>query len=1451
MDNKKKIAIVGAAFLMYSLSKKKDKIAIDNIVDSLEKHPTKIFTKRNTSQIDRIILHHYAGMGTPQAVAHYHVKPEIWVNKTPLEIDPNTGGYKQKNIGGRNWPGIAYHYVINQDGSINQTNYHDTISYHVSGENYRSIGVAMEGDFTSIPPTAAQIISLNLLIPHIRTQFSQPLEVYQHSDFANKPYDANMDLTPYKLASISAIYKEGNPNLTMCQDGTYTDSYAGGTCSHHGGFYNELDSISDSELEAYFYKEYLIGDYMRANKINISDFKRYGDRNLIREKLHWIQKDATPLDSAAQSLSWQIGVTVTPQDLIDIVMDYPSPKAYIDDMKYQLLEMQKRQQGMFGINAIQKDNKCPEFTQCSDGTYSTKKGRGTCSGHGGVLIYGKEKKKPTAKAAQKQPKAQPKQPFKKQPAKQNDFKNLERRTKIKYKGSWGGGPYFGFILEKLRQLQPGKVTYKVKQSNTWEGGKMGLKEPILVASYDIISIEKEGPVRLSYKPLEKIKVTKANSTERPAVEKKEKDKPFPKVAKEKTNFSITLDKAIKLANIINAKIEEGQKNNKNWHLHKHNYTFHVPSTRKSKYIKIDSGGSGKYMVDVSDGRIYGIKGYGSVNKGHRYGLIDDYMNGTKNFKSFEPEFSYYNPLQNTTKQLVKETDGSTFLNYTPKETLILSKKGYIEKDGLKYIQAKDLKEGMEIEVLSKEYKRPTKMIISKDGLLGIDDKRLVYLNYPNPVSYPPKYYKYFLEQIKIYPYDMDKPAVEIKQPAVKKFIIEHPEYIKEVEKKLQSAYIKDFKFEVLVNGDYTLLIPNAEFSSLTNTILRNPPLDKLIEFKTIGQKNINNTFYTVLWIIPKEQKDKPAVEIKQPAVKKKKFKIPAYNVTPTRETEERSLKWLQNHKYMSISTKGKIAIEDLYLMYQNIDSTMNKYFEYSKLPGSYRVRMRTIISIPSIYFEYTTNVVDKDKNVNYRHMGNAFVASISLTRLSSDILTSYFNLKLDSGSKIYPTGSRTGVKIRSFSQITSEKDPAVFFNKTIKKLIKHSEKYYDTYLENFKTPAQVEEMKAQEEKAIKETRLKYEQQKKEKEEKEQQLRDSVVYPQKLFGFNWDYNNLRHVWNGTTMTPEKRAKSFMHRTENELKDYYINLYLHTKNEPEKIEVLNTQFAIFSDRLKKIYQKLLNNLSSQMSSAIVGPAKFPVARQEKLRVREGDIYNELETFVNKALPKIRSKIQNPGLYTGEMTSRDLREINILKNIDNLYNKQVYYRGTERGYSFTNPKATLQDSLTRQAFNANLTFIEKAMETLKEKEKEIKEKGLKPIYTTKSKVWKLLELAQRKSKELGQTEEREGIVEIVSYPNIDTKIVNNFDADRTQIIFPGKPNNEIRKELKSNGFRWSPRHGAWQRKLSAESEKRARYIMSGIESINGINSNNFNIKQTAWSNKFIASSTLGLLFYMANKK
>lgn len=40
-----------------------------------------------------------------------------------------------------------------------------------------------------------------------------------------------------------------------------------------------------------------------------------------------------------------------------------------------------------------------------------------------------------------------------------------------------------------------------------------------------------------------------------------------------------------------------------------------------KYIKVDVGSSGKYMIDA-EGKIYGIKGYGVIHKGHCYGTLD-------------------------------------------------------------------------------------------------------------------------------------------------------------------------------------------------------------------------------------------------------------------------------------------------------------------------------------------------------------------------------------------------------------------------------------------------------------------------------------------------------------------------------------------------------------------------------------------------------------------------------------------------------------------------------------------------------------------------------------------------------------------------------------------------------------------------------------------------------------
>jgi vacuolar-type H+-ATPase subunit I/STV1 len=64
---------------------------------------------------------------------------------------------------------------------------------------------------------------------------------------------------------------------------------------------------------------------------------------------------------------------------------------------------------------------------------------------------------------------------------------------------------------------------------------------------------------------------------------------------------------------------------------------------------------------------------------------------------------------------------------------------------------------------------------------------------------------------------------------------------------------------------------------------------------------------------------------------------------------------------------------------------------------------------------------------------------------------------------------------------------------------------------------------------------------------------------------------------------------------------------------------------------------------------------------------------------------------------------------------------------------------------------------------------------------------------------------------------KIIDNLEANRLQMIFDGKPDENTRKLLKSNGFRWSPTQGAWQRFRSPEAERKAKIIAESLKDNN----------------------------------
>lgn len=70
---------------------------------------------------------------------------------------------------------------------------------------------------------------------------------------------------------------------------------------------------------------------------------------------------------------------------------------------------------------------------------------------------------------------------------------------------------------------------------------------------------------------------------------------------------------------------------------------------------------------------------------------------------------------------------------------------------------------------------------------------------------------------------------------------------------------------------------------------------------------------------------------------------------------------------------------------------------------------------------------------------------------------------------------------------------------------------------------------------------------------------------------------------------------------------------------------------------------------------------------------------------------------------------------------------------------------------------------------------------------------------------------------YSNLGFQVERNTDINRLQLKFDGKPEANIRSILKSNGFRWSPREGAWQRQLGGNSESGLNRVVEQLKNIN----------------------------------
>lgn len=224
-------------------------------------------------------------------------------------------------------------------------------------------------------------------------------------------------------------------------------------------------------------------------------------------------------------------------------------------------------------------------------------------------------------------------------------------------------------------------------------------------------------------------------------------------------------------------------------------------------------------------------------------------------------------------------------------------------------------------------------------------------------------------------------------------------------------------------------------------------------------------------------------------------------------------------------------------------------------------------------------------------------------------------------------------------------------------------------------------------------------------------------------------------------------------------------------PEAQERLERLFDWYGTAYARWTNKHNANGAGHVSQMISGASGYNMRQHEKYLSREGKLWEEYDELKN-----INYKIQS--IITGDRIIKSDDE----NAIEKLKEKLEKALAEHQGYKDYNIKARKEgrDSLPAYVLSNSNGRIKNIKDRLKRLER-------------------LAEIA----KVTPQVEtEINGI-----------KIIDNLEAQRLQVVFPGKPGADTRAKLKKNGFRWSPTNGAWQSYRSRNAEKMAKEIAESV--------------------------------------
>lgn len=297
------------------------------------------------------------------------------------------------------------------------------------------------------------------------------------------------------------------------------------------------------------------------------------------------------------------------------------------------------------------------------------------------------------------------------------------------------------------------------------------------------------------------------------------------------------------------------------------------------------------------------------------------------------------------------------------------------------------------------------------------------------------------------------------------------------------------------------------------------------------------------------------------------------------------------------------------------------------------------------------------------------------------------------------------------------------------------------------------------------------------------------------------------WDALTHYPDRRAAIALHELTDRLQSFADFLdgivaaggAIETEVEAER----------FARRHVELTRDWWSAESRCMSWFIVGPANFPTDRNRKRQDSADRRYQETTDHIAAARKAVERQAFPHGMPGGAIRGSNPDAPDLLRReIEARERRQEAMKAANaaiRATKSADPEAAVQAIVDTTGWSHAVARKVAAPDVMG-----IRGFASFSLTNNNAEIKRLkIRLANIEAKRERGTVERSHNTSVGA-----VEVVENAEADRIQIVFPGKPDDATRSLLKSNGFRWAPSNGAWQRHLNNAGRYAAQRVIGALQ-------------------------------------